>query len=160
MRLSDTYNGVDSLSILLPDWARYRCWKAKRMCEAWLDAMGHTRDRGARPGGSRLERIEAHVATKGQAHAAGTGATIEAVAVARARLERAWLALPYSSDREGLAAVLRASIASLRALRAAAGTARAASLPPVPLRPEAVIAVIEAAVQDVLTLREPTMVYY
>eukprot|EP00912_Choanoflagellata_sp_UC4_P002251 UC4_evm1s1428 len=32
-KLSDTYNNVDPLEKLLPDWARFRCWKSSRICE-------------------------------------------------------------------------------------------------------------------------------
>eukprot|EP00441_Pelagodinium_beii_P033540 CAMPEP_0197629820 /NCGR_PEP_ID=MMETSP1338-20131121/7525_1 /TAXON_ID=43686 ORGANISM="Pelagodinium beii, Strain RCC1491" /NCGR_SAMPLE_ID=MMETSP1338 /ASSEMBLY_ACC=CAM_ASM_000754 /LENGTH=369 /DNA_ID=CAMNT_0043200925 /DNA_START=46 /DNA_END=1153 /DNA_ORIENTATION=+ len=85
-RLSDTYNGVDPLVCLLPDWARFRCWRALRLCENWL---------------------EVHGALEKQKHVSVQRAT--------QKLRDASQLLPYTADRHALSESLNASVVDLRA---------------------------------------------
>ena len=59
-RLSDTYNGVDPLEVLLPDWARFRSWRAQRLCDEWLEErQAEQRSRRPRRAGGGVEDEEA-----------------------------------------------------------------------------------------------------
>ena len=128
-RLSDTYNGVDPLHILIPDWGRYRCWRATRLVEHWLahEAAGRRSD-----GNSSV------VARIGR------------------RLRDTAETLPYTADRRLLSAALAGTVDELRVV---AAEAEAEASDGSALLAHA-ICVIDGAVSDVTTLRDPTMSYY
>lgn len=129
--LSDTYNGVDPLDCLLPDWARYRCWRASRLCEVWLE----------------LESNQAP--------------SREAVLVARQKLRDVVEFLPYTADRQSIAEMLSSSVHDLRCLTSSAhGTSRGGQLGASGALLEDAAHTVERAVHDVLHLRESTMSYF
>ena len=120
-RLSDTYNGVDPLHVLLPDWGRYRCWRALQLVEHWLAGGG-----------------------------GGGGDETALVAAAKRKLRDAAESLPYTANKSMLTAVLESTVGELR--RAASAQGDAILL--------AAVAVVDGAVRDVTSLRDPTMSYF
>jgi len=132
-RLSDTYNGVDSLECLLPDWARYRCWRALRLCECWL-----------------------------QEHRLAATQEANVVQITAEKLSNVVETLPYTSDRHALADALNSSVAELRlhvstshsSIKHGCHNGSSAALL------ADALGTIDTAVHDVLTLRETTMTYF
>ena len=168
-RLSDTYNGVDPLEVLLPDWARYRCWRALRLCDHWLTTEGR---QGEEDKGGGADEVGSSSSSSSSSSSA-EGSTRQqdqqqrrhrhsfvaaAVASVAEKLREATIAaIPYNTaDRGAIAAALKATItATERAelLSWGGGGGRSSVL-------RSVVGTVEGAAHDVASLREPTMSYF
>lgn len=87
------YVAVLHRDVLLPDWARYRCWFAAQICDHWLTTTSSHCD-GAEQAGTNAD-----------------GSVRGTVERARDALRATWHTLPYTDDRALLAASLHAAIA-------------------------------------------------
>lgn len=138
--LSHTYNKVDPLHILMPDWARYRAWKAVRRFEICAENF---------PSELSLQDTSA--------------SNPLAVAVNDSRTKMAQIvdSLPYSDDRQFLTERLGDGIQALREYLMDANVSESFSDSPFGLENlrDAVIDT-DNAIKDILTLYDSEMVYF
>lgn len=85
VRLSQTYNEIDPLHVLMPDWVRFRCWRAQRLLVMFLrrthDLWVTTASSSS--SGSISQALEVAQATVGTGHEAADSLSMsERVAVA------------------------------------------------------------------------------
>jgi hypothetical protein len=158
-QLSKTYNSVDPLHILFPDWVRYRSWKLLRRLEILTEHF---------PAFSTAASTVVAVKT-------ATGDELEElidmVTVTRAKFERIVQTLPYTDDRALLSGVLieaitglKSQLATFQTFTSAAtnigdGRDLAASQYGLP-NLQSAVADIESCIDDVLTLKNSSMVYF
>lgn len=153
-QLSKTYNSVDPLHILIPDWVRYRSWKLLRRLEILMEhfplfsSTGFTVVAGKTAPGDELKDL------------------IDVAKVTRTKFEHIVLTLPYTDDRVLLSGVLIEAVAGLKSQLAtfqttgigdgqdfAASQYGLANL-------QGAVADIESCIDDVLTLKNSSMVYF
>lgn len=98
-RLSDTYNGVDPMEVLLPDWARFRLWRALRLCEQWLEDA-HEEDKDEDSSVSVYRYVSAEKDCELTSMATAVSTVVEKFRVILSQ------SLPYGTPRSKLSAVL------------------------------------------------------
>jgi len=105
VQLSRTYNGVDPLGILLVDWARYRCWRAERMCEELRKAQEGRSLKSHDSGATAEDYICTNGATKRRQ--IESASSHEVLLRTLGRLQEVAPQLKYGTQRDVLAALIR-----------------------------------------------------
>lgn len=152
-QLKTTYNLVDPLHFFLPEWTRYRSWKALRRLEIFTEHWGN-----------QLAAVDS------------TGALTSAIETSSDKLTSIVRTLPFTADRQKLVGYMDVAISPLRAalqatypvdgdhlLSGAAEVVREFAASAHGLRNlRGAVADSESCMEDVLTLKEneTAMVYF